>query len=299
MAEASAQRGPLVIDDRVPQYGDPAAPESPEVRRAAEALTVALDRAAGIGAIGKPHKRPAISLDSESWREWEEKHVKDRDAGGGSSQAQTITKDIVQSDIKAKTGALTHVSDHPVAIRAAREVGNVLAEMRRKGYEMPEYVTVTHVEGTLRGNTSVIKSVGGGIGKNITSRFLEIMVPENLPDDVSLDDAVVKAFSGDENGVPKYTPRTLQEVVVHEMGHVLCGFRVVDEINEALEKIEMRPDGTGLRFTSKAGGQVSRYARKNGAEFVAEAFVKLYRGETLGKEAAELYKMLKGPEVRS
>ena len=287
MAEASAQRGPLVIDDRVPQYGDPAAPESPEVHRIAEALAVALDRVVGIGTIGKPHKRSAISLDSDSWREWEERK------GGDSSQAQTITKDIVQGDIKRATGiSLVNVEDHPNSIRAARKVGEVIRRMKAQGYKVPTALSVGRaMTPTARGTMTTAR-----INGTVSYTDIVIDIPENAPDDMPLDDMVGKAFGGTtEDGTPNYTVRTFEDIVVHEMGHLQHRIALGNE-QVSFDKLE-KQGWPKIRLIGEAGKSVSMYALHDAYEFIAEAFTKLYRGEPLSASAEAVYRELNGPKV--
>jgi hypothetical protein len=42
---------------------------------------------------------------------------------------------------------------------------------------------------------------------------------------------------------------------------------------------------------------VSEYASKSEDEFIAEAFTRLYRGETLAEDSQKLYDLVKGPAV--
>jgi hypothetical protein len=192
----------------------------------------------------------------------------------------------------------------PVSTRAAVVVAAVLKEMQAKGYRMPERVDVglsTHTgpHGAVHG--IVIRDMGKGEQLERDERHLSIGLPDALPDDADLDDAVKAVFSEQDlaQGDPLYakydrfTARTLKDVIVHEIGHVQAGHR--GQLNMApMLSSNLFPSTAAIR---QAMQRVSRYASTSADEFLAEAFTRLYRGETLAEDSMKLYRALRGPQV--
>lgn len=173
------------------------------------------------------------------------------------------------------------------AITAASHVAEVLEEMHAQGYAMPDKVVVElSAKRSLYGSTTF--EAGG-------KHTLLIQVPKTLPATANLDDAAVVAFGGrakapDDPSDPqmhdRFAVRSMNDVVRHELGHVLAGHR-----NDTA-KFKSR----GLAEVART---VSLYAASDGSdEFLAESFVKLSRGETLPLGAQKLYTTLNGPTVK-
>ena len=186
----------------------------------------------------------------------------------------------------------TYVEDHPIAIAAATATHAVLAEMKIKGYAMPNSVDVHRASGPAHGETAWYIPTEATVGNSQLKTKLRVMLPETIPTNVSLKDIVASTFGGTdpENGaVDKFTVRSVKDIVIHEMGHVLAGGRGSMAIPE---------DHPMARVNEDAARSVSRYAARNQDEFLAEAFTRLYRGETLRPDAQRLYDRLNGPKVK-
>jgi hypothetical protein len=193
-----------------------------------------------------------------------------------------------------------------VAIRAAGVVADVLEKMKVQGYAMPDRVDVQLTKhhspkGAVRGIR--ITDVGGGAETN--EKHLSVDLPDTLPDDADLDDAVYAVFSeetsaGDDPlyaggfNYHRFTARTLKDIIVHEMGHVQAGHRG-GELNMApMLSSNLFPSTAAIKRAMK---RVSIYASTSEDEFLAEAFTRLYRGETLAEDSMKLYRALRGPKV--
>jgi len=174
------------------------------------------------------------------------------------------------------------VDDHPVAIRAAHETAAVLAELKTKGYLMPSGVDI-RVHG--KDNPSGLAEDNG---------TLMLKVPMGLPPDVSLDVATQATYKGELEGVPRFVVTNFREVVLHEMGHIMR--RRPNESDSTEFATELRHLKSDLFIP--AALQVSRYAVGNPDEFVAEAFVKLYRGDVLSPETMATYTALRGAKIK-
>lgn len=191
---------------------------------------------------------------------------------------------LVPKSYVARAG---RTKESQIANTAASHVVEVLEEMKAQGYEMPDSVAV-HLKPT--------GGVRGQVVFELGKRSLTINIPKALPADANLNDAVAIAFGGRDDGHERFAVRSMNDVVVHEMGHVQAGSRT-------------KPGQSGLTsaavqaFPTKdaqhaAMREVSNYAATNPDEFLAESFTRLYRGETLPKNAQRLYDALNGPKVR-
>jgi hypothetical protein len=195
-----------------------------------------------------------------------------------------------------------------VAIRAAIVVADVLEKMKAQGYAMPDRVDVQLSKhhgphGAVRGVR--ITDVGTRPAQVWEEKHLSIDLPDTLPDDANLDDAVYAVFSeetsaGDDPlyaggfNYHRFTARTLKDIIVHEMGHVQAGHRE-GELNMApMLSSNLFPSTAAI---TRAMKRVSIYASTSENEFLAEAFTRLYRGETLADDSMKLYRALRGPKV--
>ena len=203
------------------------------------------------------------------------------------------------------------VDEKSTTVDAASTVADVLTEMRSKGYKLPDSVMVMRIAGG--GPRASIKGIrtrdrGKGEVPESFTQHLAVDIPETLPDGVNLDDAVKATFGAPSDVSPKFAYgddshatydkfaiRTMRDVVLHEMGHVQTGgHRGMLPVTTLLNR------GTfgSLDQIRRAAMRVSEYALNNEDEFLAEAFTRQYRGETLADDSMKLYEALKGPEIR-
>lgn len=194
---------------------------------------------------------------------------------------------------------LVHVSAYGASVRAAAIVADVMAEMRTKGYAMPNIVHVG------------VAQSGGPVPAGLVLRdnevtLLSIIVP-NVGPDVSLDDVVLRAFRGKckvhssltakTASVDRYAVRSMRDVVVHEMAHVQA-----HPYGEWAEELVLRSKAQGINMAellqSLLVSNVSAHALESPDEFVAEAFVRMYRGDELTSDANAIYGLLQGPELK-
>ena len=209
-------------------------------------------------------------------------------------------------EAKAKITAMTdvkdvYVDDHPNALRASTVVADTMNEMRNKGYKMPNLIMVTTGHRDVNGETLMAQPEGHPVESIIT-----IEVPEKAPVDAPLDSLVALAFGGKTKSselygqppIDRFVPRTMKEVVVHEMGHLQFGIGDTERLMRIQSKWqEFYGKEAGSRRIKMATEQISAYASKTHHEFVAETFTKMYRGDYLPQEARELYAELGGPKL--
>jgi len=204
---------------------------------------------------------------------------------GGSSGAKMSAQQLTDALKNALNGASVIVSDHPTTIQTAKTALATLREMKSRGYRMPTMVEiVSSEEAAVRGETAVT-------AVRSTHTRLSVLVPNTIPADVSVDDAINAAFQKVPNA---FTIKNVKDVVVHEMGHVQVGI----ELNGSDWASVGRGWGGRWKNGPDVAKTVSDYASKNPDEFIAEAFTRLYRGETLSVDAMKMYRDLKGPEVK-
>lgn len=191
------------------------------------------------------------------------------------------------------------------AIRAAEITADVLEEMQAKGYAMPTRVMVGH-DAEPRGQVTQFP------GR--PDQILRIFVPETLPPGVDLDHVVAVTF-GETVRPPaanpdplyaayeKFAVHTMRDVIIHEMGHIQDAQR-----HPRFDPAQAKWSATdanivdalgGARAVSRAQRRVSDYAQGEDAEFIAEAFTRLYRGETVADDSLKLYRMMGGPPIRT
>ena len=203
----------------------------------------------------------------------------------------------------------SHVYAHPLTLRAAPIVRDVLSEMKAKGYEMPSILDVSLNMGTMpSGSTEFVTNKGTG---TVHDKVVNILLPFNAPQDASPDDLAKIGFGGKteapvfvsergadgkvtyhEERVDKFAVKSIRDTVIHEMGHVVAGYHGLKFFSE-LASDEWPPERA-----KAAARHVSDYASENANEFLAEAFTRKYRGEKLHPEAEALYQRLKGPKIR-
>jgi 4a-hydroxytetrahydrobiopterin dehydratase len=203
----------------------------------------------------------------------------------------TATHERVTTSLSAVAPKVSVAKAQP-AITVASHVADVLQEMQTKGYEMPDSITVRVTDREhLHGLVEITRATG--------ARDLTITVPQALPATANMDDAAVIAFGGqavvDGHTYDRFTAQSMNDIVLHEMGHVQAGLR------------PKMPPGWNQKWSTKAMKEAQRsvsiYAASDTAtsdqgEFLAEAFVRLYRGETLPPQAQKLYDDLNGPKVK-
>ena len=192
--------------------------------------------------------------------------------------------DKVRNEIKTKTGITAYVADTPIARAIGMRLAEVLGEMKQRGYKMPSGVQVDHVQ-AMAPSASVSEGHFGA--------HLSVDIPEGLKNVTAsgsaLDSYVEAAFGGKtESGVDRFAGTTWRDTIVHEMGHVQ---------HFAQGSVAVVGGDSAVKRGSAWQG-VSEYAKTNQNEFVAEAFVRLYRGETLTPAAMRLYTRFSGPKVR-
>jgi len=190
------------------------------------------------------------------------------------------------------------VGDEP-AVRTAQAVVDTLIEMKTKGYTMPARVSVV---------TSNQKDIAGSVDPN--NLHLKIHIPGELPRGANLDDAVKIGFSSKTDGQDDFVPRTMREVIVHEMAHIQyaakASWRNVN-LNTVVRDFAARTkndfeniadsEDTAVERMMKAISSVSTYGHQAMPEFIAEAFTRKYRGEKLSRDAQLMYDLMKGPDV--
>lgn len=230
-------------------------------------------------------------------------------SGGTNKDTFSYEASQAENGIKhalGNTNADVYIDNYPTTIRAAKVTEDVLTEMRVKGYTMPGYVEVTTVQPRIdernpgiSGQTEA-RTVPGekvGSGNKIETR-LRIFIPENLPKDANLDDAVKLVFGGptlDDPNIDRFAVRTMREVIIHEMGHVQDAALIN---NRNIPLIFSSNDRENATRSQNAARSVSNYASRNPNEFIAEAFVRKYRGEMLGLDAQKMYDALHGPVIK-
>lgn len=246
-------------------------------------------------------------------------------------QAATVAEaaaKVASGRISAATGGTvrSHVEGSPVTIRAADTTADVLNEMRAKGYTMPSTVYVQRdTQPSAHGETRIV--LGGG---NVRTDLL-VMFPAALPSTANPDDAVrigfgsakwtpgpksVEAWNGERIDPARYGPnvdafavRNTRDLVIHEMGHVehkeTGRFTNSYYFDAAVRHFTgdkthgaMEAEIAGRDRAARAVASVSHYALTDPGEFVAEAFVRQYRGEKLTPDAQEVYRLYAGPQVR-
>lgn len=170
-----------------------------------------------------------------------------------------------------------HVFDSPNTLKAAVQTADQLRTMKSEGYIMPNRLIITPVEKNTAGST--LRVPGEGKSDDIT---LTIDVPINVPKEFTLDQATKATFEGvSGNGAPKFAVQDFKDVVIHEMGHTQKS--MTGEHNSP--------------YDQRVARKVSLYAGLDQAEFVAEAFTRMYRGDRLSKDVVALYKKYGGPDV--
>jgi hypothetical protein len=217
---------------------------------------------------------------------------------------QTKLKKLVSSAIIAKP--------EPNLLAAGQEVLDVLKGMKDQGLEMPHSVLVDHTTGA-RASGGVRASIAGWAIRDEKGnllgghkKHLTVEIPDTLPSGANLDDAVSAVFGKPSEVNPKwaykdteyqtydkFAARTLRDVVIHEMGHVQAGHRGDLPYGELLQRGKFGSTDA----IRKAAMRVSEYALSNADEFLAESFLRQYRGEKLAPDSEKLYDALDGPPV--
>jgi hypothetical protein len=181
------------------------------------------------------------------------------------------------------------IKNTPRALRAAVVVHDTLKEMKQNGFEMPNIVhvdtdksvsgvTATAMLGTIPINTLTMNVTGKG------------------PKGMTLDQLTQAAFGkSTKEGVRDFAAtKTFSDLVVHEMGHVAQSFAGPRWHFNRWSDVGLE----AAQLKDAACRTVSRYARLNPSEFIAEAFLLQYRGQRLAPPAARLYKLLNGQKMR-
>lgn len=183
-------------------------------------------------------------------------------------------------------GGQVHVDHSPIALRAGAVVESTLKELKDKGYKMPTNVKVELLDSP---------TISGGTEHYRGEHTLSVELPKNLPENADLDRAVRVAFPPSEDQYAETSVTNMKEVVLHEMGYVIS--YPVRGVSDTF----IAQFGTGevraMRL-ERAANSVSHYAATRKEDFVAEAFVRKYCGESLSADAELLYKELHGPVIR-
>lgn len=205
-------------------------------------------------------------------------------------------------------GPFANVDKHPNAIRAAEATAAVLTALKAEGYLMPNMLHVITDDQEQIHATVQTHTISGYNGvAPVTERTMRVFVPQNLPREVTLDDAVKKVFGEITDDGPRFVARDFKDILTHEAGHVLSAHYLPPNWTEAefalrLEPHFTKPWGDDMFPKSRdwfehVAGQVSQYSRTNPREFVAEAFALQHKGGTLTADAAQLYALLRGPKI--
>jgi hypothetical protein len=259
---------------------------------------------------GKPHWMSSVNWDTvQSVAKFDPnqpRHPKGSEQGGEFAKTRQGARKAIMDVIEGPVG----VDDHPVAIRAAHDVAVKLQEMKQRGYPMPHQVVVEAQQGR--------KAPGGEAWENGT---IFLRVPDNLPPEMSMDEAMAirsKPVEGDINpftgkphppGLPKFVSQKFEDVVVHEMGHILrrpsiaAPYITNRSSPEDLAKSEASREQFAKEMAANKGFEaaantVSQYAHSNPDEFVAEVFTVLYNGGTLPPATLAVYDGFRGATVR-
>jgi hypothetical protein len=278
-------------------------PKSPKLVSYREKLRLLGGPGSGnFGHAGRPGERGG-SAAPEGGMPVEAGPVERRGGESGLTTTEEADYQTTRARMKQLVGQVHIAESKPTATRAAAVVADVLEEMKGQGYRLPESVMVGLTGGGgIRGQMAEVRTVTAGAS---TERHLTIDIPEQLPDDANLDDAVAAVFGGVASAAAekdplysaydKFAVRTMKDVVVHEMAHTQAGHRGMLPLGKLLQSGEF----TSTNAIARAMRRVSEYASKNQDEFLAEAFTRLRRGETLPEDSMKLYKALDGPPVKS
>lgn len=214
---------------------------------------------------------------------------------GGSAPIASGNPKSVTDNLRSVIGADVRnidIPSRPIAVSAANELTHVLTEMKSRGYDLPHSIKIQ----TVSGETPSARMRSGG-PLSASGNELIVDIPDHLPDGANLDDSADLAFGGTHNGVRDFAINNFRDVVVHEMGHLQHRSAGVEDHSLAYTHGEIQR-AWGIDRYEKAVLSVSGYSAWKPSEFVAEAFVKLYRGDTLTPDAAYLYKLFDGPQVK-
>jgi hypothetical protein len=229
-------------------------------------------------------------------------------ARGATVAGQQSIRAELETKIDALLGATggesrTFIELSAISLKAAGVTESVLREMKAQGYRMPDRVFIQRDGGSSpHGAVEYSQFYLSELRRN----ELHIYFPASLPADANLNAAVSSAF-GERAGENAYAVQTARDIVLHEMGHVqhdsahhTMSFKDAARFFEPQAGIpgEGSPSQIGLSRLMLAARSVSHYAKTKPEEFVAEAFVRQYRGEQLSPGALHLYKLLQGPEIR-
>lgn len=216
----------------------------------------------------------------------------------------TATIDALKDAIGETIGSnRVYLEGSPLSLRVADTVSSTLKEMKDKGYTMPDKVFVQR-DSNLAPHGSLERVVIDG---QITTE-LHIYMPATLPEDANVDDVIWMVFSGStDDGDPKFSITTMKDVIIHEMGHVQVRaerrLSAPTSFDSAYQHFAAIADGdineVVVERAGRAAKSVSNYGWHGGMqEFLAEAFVRKYRGEKLTPDAETMYKLLEGPAIR-
>jgi hypothetical protein len=231
--------------------------------------------------------------------------------GKGGSQANLDTDwRVSQEKLSELSGTVPAVVEmSPISVKTAKVTADVLTEMKQHGYHMPNGVNIRQVGG--------LEKPHGATEAHYGRASLVIEMPAKAPDEASPEDITRAAFSSFRSDYSRWAPPTYQaqdlfavrsfkDMVVHEMAHVQqirTGNRLTpfQDFEKATSHFMAGPHPNldqAVHRVRMAVSSVSDYAHRNPAEFVAEAFVRKYRGEKLTSDAEELYELYKGPKIR-
>ena len=225
---------------------------------------------------------------------------------GGSAPSEGDVADVgliqqavaLSQEIKDQTGVVASVDRQLLPV--GKTVLGVLREMKASGYAMPDDVQIFRSSKASASGRTITTDVNW----KLAHVSMEIDVPESVPVD-KLDDAIAVAFGGRYLDGDEFSVRSMRDIVIHEMGHVQDRQKAHDDYSfqsaavlSAVGKAGAgEPKQHAYERVMDAARSVSIYGSRKPVEFKAEAFLRMYRGETLTPDAMKLYEALGGPEV--
>lgn len=229
--------------------------------------------------------------------------------GGGNfsyeTGPQSALRALMAPHEKVHTASVI-VDKDPASQRAAVVTAAVLAEMKEAGYLMPNHIEVRR-QGFHDKST---EGVQGNLERRGGVLTLRVILPPGLPDDANLDDAVALAFGNPSTVNPRwayndpdysrydeFASRTMADVIVHEMGHLQAGKRGNVPFMKLLQEGTFPTTDAVRRAMMRVSEYTTRSMDSTADEFLAEAFTRIYRGETLPEDSQTLYDALQGPKV--
>ena len=233
-------------------------------------------------------------------------------SGGTGLDTEPERSQYWEDKIKAGVGIESvFVENSSITNQAALTTLQVLTEMKDKGYKMPERLFVQlDWRSAPHGHTDAfVLPSGVGLGNELHLEFpLAIRAL-----DPNLDNLMHLTFSGTAEfdiSISRFAVDNGRDMVLHEMGHVQKGVMtgglggVPEDFTAAVQHFTgdrshgaIEAESEARDRVQRAAYSVSRYAYKSPHEFLAESFVRQYRGEKLTPDAQEMYKLFGGVKI--